>query len=144
MNPLTLGGVAGIGAGAVLLFLTHLAPRFGAGNFVRDADRLRLFGRSYSHREAHLLGVVVHLILSFFFGTVFAFGVQTGVVEGYGFVSLAAYSLVLTIFMGGVVLPLEGHGLFGTREDSWFPVDLLLTNIGWVMLYGLVMVTWGS
>ena len=143
MNPLILGGVAGIGAGAVLLFLSHIAPRFGAGNFVRDADRMRLFGRAYSHREAHLLGMMVHLILSFFFGIVFSFGVQSGIIDGYRLIPLAGYSLVLTIFMGGVILPLEGHGLFGTREDAWFPVDMLLTNIGWAVLYGLVMMVWG-
>lgn len=142
MTTTLLGGLSGIGAGGILLFLSHIAPRFGAGNYVRDTDALRLFGRNYSRREAHLFGVVFHLALSFLFGACFAYGVQQGVASGYDFIPLGLYALLITVFVGGVVMPLEGHGLFGWKEDAWFTLDLFLTNVGWAVLYGLVMAMW--
>ncbi len=142
MNPIFFGGIAGIGAGAIMLFLSHIAPRFGAGNFVRDLDVLRLFGRTYSRREAHVIGVFVHLFLAFFFGVLYAFGVEQGIANGYGAWPLVMYAVLLTVFVGGIIMPLEGHGLFGLREDDWFPIDLLLTNLGWVLLYWVIVSLW--
>lgn len=142
MTFIAYGGIAGIGAGAVLLFLSHLAPRIGAGNFVHDADRLRLFGRAYSRREAHLFGMIVHLSLSFLAGAIYAFGLQEGFVSGLQAVPLLVYAIILTVFFGGVLMPLEGHGLFGLKEDRWFPLDLLITNVLWVLLFGLSMSLW--
>lgn len=139
MNPIFFGGIAGIGAGAIMLFLSHIAPRFGAGNFVRDLDELHLFGRSYSRREAHVIGVFIHLFLAFFFGALYVFGVEQGIASGYGAWPLITYAVLLTVFVGGVIMPLEGHGIFGLREDDWFPVDLLLTNLGWAFLFSMIM-----
>lgn len=143
MTPVLLGAVTGFGAGAILLFIAHVAPRIGAGAFVRDVDELRVFGRMYSRREGHLIGVFLHLALSFVFGGIFAIAVDQGVFPGYSTAPLALYAIVLTVFMGGVVMPIEGHGLFGIREDAWFPVDLAFTNILWVAVFGVMMATWG-
>ncbi len=148
MNPMLLGGIAGAGAGGILLFLSHIAPRFGAGVFVHDSDQPRVFGRSVSRREAHLLGMMLHLALSFLFGAFYAFCVgynvfpPEGWAVGYGALSLAMYAVLMTLFMGGIILPLEGHGLFGLGDDAWFPVDLIVTNILWVALYGIAARLW--
>lgn len=142
MSVILLGGLAGIGAGSIVLFLSHIAPRWNAGRFVRDLDQLRLFGRAYSRREAHVIGVLLHLGLTFFFGALYAFGVLQGLAGGYGAFPLAVYAVLLTLFWGGIVMPLEGHGLFGVREDEWFPVDLLLSNLGWAFLYAIIVRVW--
>jgi hypothetical protein len=142
MNLILLGGIAGAAAGGILLFLSHIAPRFGAGAFVRDLDAVRVFGREISRREAHALGMFLHLALSFVFGALYAFGVSQGIASGYRAVPLAAYAGLITLFAGGVVMPLEGHGLFGWKEDSWFVVDLFITNVLWTALYALVVTAW--
>jgi hypothetical protein len=139
MTPLLLGALGGLGAGAVLLLLSHIAPRFGAGAFVRDLDQVCILGHDCSRREAHFIGIALHLGLSLIFGALFAYGVQEGVASGFHTLPLLGYAIALTIFTGGVVLPLEGHGLFGVKEDAWFPVDLLITNILWAFLFGLFM-----
>jgi hypothetical protein len=142
MNEFLLSGVAGAGAGGIVLFLSHIAPRFGAGNFLRDLDELFVFGREYTRRESHVLGVLIHLLLCLVFGVVYKVGVDQGIAPGYGFWPLIAYAVLLTVFLGGVVMPLEGHGLFGVRDDAWFPVDLFLTNLGWVFFFSFLMSLW--
>lgn len=142
MSLILLGGIAGVVAGSILLFLSHIAPRFAAGAFVRDLDAVRVFGREVSRREAHALGMLLHLILSFFFGAFYAFHVTQGVASGFHFIPLAVYTVLITVFTGGVVMPLEGHGVFGWREDRWFIADLLLTNIFWTVLYALIVRAW--
>jgi hypothetical protein len=133
------GAVAGLAAGGIMILLSHLAPRFGAGAFVKDVDVIRCFGRTCSRRESHVIGVTIHAILYSFFGLIYAFGASAGIVSGYGALPLCLYALIMTVFLGGVIMPLEGHGLFGLKEDHWFAADLLLANIGWVILYGLIM-----
>ncbi|MCK9212576.1 MAG: hypothetical protein M0P61_17230 [Ignavibacteriaceae bacterium] len=136
------GAAAGAIAGAIMLFVAHLAPYLSAGNFVRDLDKPKLFGRAVTHREAHLLGVLMHVLLSALFGGVFALLVSYGVFAKVDFWRVAAWSLVMTVFMGGVVSPLEGHGIFGTKEDAWFPVDLLLSNLFWAVLFWGIFRMW--
>ena len=125
-----------------MLFLSHIAPYIGAGDFILDLDEPRVFGREISRREAHLLGVLVHLLMCAVFGALYAYLVESGVFAGFGFMSLLGWGLVVTLFMGGVVLPIEGHGVFGVKEDPWFPVDLLLTNAGWAVLFWWIVRLW--
>jgi hypothetical protein len=136
---LLVGAVAGMSAGAIMTFLSHIAPRLGAGNFIRDIDQPQLFGREISRREAHLLGILVHLCLSLVFGLIFAHLVDRQIVSGFGFIPILFYSLALAIFTGLVIMPIEGHGLFGRKHDNWFMIDVILTNIFWGFIYfGLV------
>jgi hypothetical protein len=134
-----IAALAGIAAGAILFALNHLAPKFGAGRFVRDLDTVCILGHDCSGREAHLIGVLLHFVLSAFFGAAYAVAVGFGMVMGYAAGPLLMYAIILTVVMGGVVMPLQGHGLFGMKEDAWFPVDLLLTNVMWVALFGVLM-----
>ena len=142
MSELLLTSLAaGISAGAVLLFLSHVAPYVGAGNFIRDLDRPRLFGRTVSRREAHFVGILIHLIISALAGLGYGFLVGSGIASGFRLLPLCGWALLLTLATGGILLPLEGHGLFGIKEDPWFPVDLLLSNVLWALLFwGLVRV----
>lgn len=128
-------------AGVVLFFFSHVAPMFGAGNFIRDLDEPRLFGKSVTRREAHLVGALAHILLAGVSGGIFGFLVSAHVFPGFNLFSLLGWSLVMTLFIGGVVMPLEGHGVFGVKEDAWFPVDLFLTSALWgVLVWGIMRI----
>ncbi|MDQ7815093.1 MAG: hypothetical protein RDU25_04800 [Patescibacteria group bacterium] len=142
MNMIFLGAAAGTIAGVIMLFLSHLAPFFGAGNFVRDLDDPRFFGKQITHREAHYLGVLLHVLFCLISGALFGLAVDLGLMDGTGFISVMGWSLVAMLFYGGVLMPLEGHGIFGVKEDSWFPVDLFLTNILWGVLFWWILILW--
>lgn len=133
---------AGASAGAILLFLSHVAPQFGAGNFVRDIDKPVLLGRNVTRREAHFVGMFVHLVMSAVFGGAFAVFADLGVVSGFTFVPIFAWGIALACVNGLVILPLEGHGIFGAKEDSWFPIDLVITNLLWAVLFWWLMRLW--
>ena len=139
-----LGLAAGTIAGAIMLFLSHLAPLFGAGNFILDLDEPRVFGREITRREAHVLGVLVHLLMTAVFGGVYAWLVETGMFLDFSLLPILIWGLLATLFMGGVVFPIEGHGLFGIREDNWFPVDLVITNVGWALIFWWIIRLWPS
>lgn len=139
-----IAAMAGTLAGIVMLLLSHLAPIVGAGNFVRDIDTPRVFGKEISRREATIIGALVHLIVSALFGALYAYAVRIGLTDGFRLLPLLGWSVVLSLFMGGVILPLEGHGIFGTREDAWFPVDLFVTNAIWAILFWWLIRLWST
>ncbi len=137
-----LGLAAGAIAGAIMLFLAHLAPLFGAGNFVHDLDEPHLFRREISRREAHLVGVLVHVLMTAAFGGLYAYFVEAGIFPDFSLLPVLGWGFLVTLFMGGVVMPIEGHGAFGVREDAWFPVDLLLTHAGWAVVFWWIIRLW--
>lgn len=133
-----LSGIAGFVSALVVMGISHIAPRFGLSAFRRDMDEAKFRGKEFSHRESHVIGFLIHTILYTCFGIFF------GVAETYGifsvsFSSIAMYALYITIFLGGVVIPLEGHGLFGWNEDHWFCVDLLVMDFIWAFLFGAML-----
>ncbi|MBD3251360.1 hypothetical protein GF380_02795 [Candidatus Uhrbacteria bacterium] len=136
------GAIAGFSAGAIMILLGHVAPLLGANRLAKDLDVLRLFGRKYSRRESHIVGMIIHLILYAFFGIVYGVAVVQGVFDGVQPFPLGIYLALITIVMGGVIMPLEGHGLFGVKEDHWFVVDLLLMNAGWLILFAAIFRIW--
>jgi hypothetical protein len=138
----TLGFAAGAISGAIMLFLAHLAPVFGAGNFVRDLDEPHFFRRRISRREAHFVGVLVHLTMMAAFGGAYAYLAATGIFQDFSLLPILGWGLIFTLFMGGVVMPLEGHGLFGVKEDAWFPVDLVLAHAGWAFVFWWIINLW--
>lgn len=131
-------------SGAILLFFSHVAPMFGAGNFIKDTDEPRILGKEISRREAHVVGAFVHLLVSAFAGTGFGYLVANGIAPGYHLLPILGWGIVVWLFFGGVVLPLEGHGVFGVKEDAWFPVDMLITQALWGILFWWIMGLWPS
>jgi hypothetical protein len=134
--------LAGMAAGAIMAFLSHIAPRFGAGNFIQDTDKPHAFGRGISRREAHLIGVFIHLLLSGVFGFGFGFLVEYGQFTGYEYIPMLIWCVAISLFLGLVVMPIEGHGVFGRKHDAWFMVDALLTNFLWGHLFLVLMRLW--
>lgn len=125
-----------------MTFLSHIAPRFGAGNFIRDIDQPKMFGRDISRREAHLLGILVHLCFSLLFGLGYAWLVDLGWVGEFGVVTVLLYSIAVGLFTGLVIMPIEGHGFFGRKHDPWFMADVLLTNLFWGLVYIALVRLW--
>jgi uncharacterized membrane protein YagU involved in acid resistance len=125
------GAYAGLAAGTVL-----------AGNYIRELQEPSLFGRKLTRREAHLLGLFLHLIFSTVFGLLFAFVVAREWVSGFHLWPLLVYSFIIWIFVGLVIMPLQGDGIFGREHDAWFPVDALLTNVFWALLYFVFIRLW--
>lgn len=143
MSFLMLEGAAGgLAAGALITFLSHVAPQFGAGNFIRDIDQPTFFSRELSRREAHFLGILMHLIFTLFAGSVYALGVDRGWISSFMLLPILGWSLVLFLIVGLVALPLEGHGFFGVKHDAWFPVDLVFACLGWGALFFVFMRLW--
>lgn len=142
MSIVIVAIAAGLSAGAVTLLLAHFAPWLGAGSFVRDIDRPVLFGGVVTRREAHLVGIAVHLGCSAVFGGAFGLLVQLNLLPGFGYLWALAWGMALTAIIGAIVLPLEGHGFFGWNEDAWFPVDLLLSSVFWSLLFAWLVRLW--
>lgn len=141
-NLLFAGAYAGGIAGVILALAAHIAPLFGAGNFIRDIDEIRIFGKQITRREAHLLGIFVHLMLCVLAGLGFAYGVEQQLLAGFQIIPMLAWSVMVLLVTGLVVMPLEGHGFFGTKHDAWFIVDAFCTNLLWGGLYLLLVRLW--
>ena len=141
-SQILLGALAGGCAGAIMTFLSHVAPRFGAGNFIRDTDETHAFGKHVTRREAHFIGVLTHLLLSMFFGGGFALGVEVGWIPGYAYFWIVGWCMAISLVLGLVVMPLEGHGFFGAKHDAWFFADSLITNLIWGHLFLVLMHLW--
>lgn len=139
---LLMGVIVGMSAGVVLAFLSHLAPALGAGNFIPDTDQPKLFGKKVTRREAHLVGLLVHIILSAVFGFVFALCVELEVFSRFSIGAMLWFVLGMTLFSGLIVMPIEGHGVFGRKHDAWFALDALITNLIWGALFLLLLHVW--
>lgn len=141
-SALLVGTLAGGSAGSILAFLSHIAPKFGAGNYIQDTDQPQAFGKEISRREAHFIGILVHLITTAFFGFGFALLIEMGIFPGYQYLPMLIWAVVLCLFIGLVIMPLEGQGIFGRKHDAWFTVDSLLTNFLWGHLFLVLMRLW--
>jgi hypothetical protein len=139
---LLTGTLAGTAAGAILAFFSHVAPRFGGGNFILEREHPRLFGKPISRREAYLVGLLAHLILSGAFGFMFALLVLFGIFASFSYGAMLWFVAGLTLLVGLVIMPMEGHGFFGRGHDAWFMIDALLTNFLWGNLFLLLIRLW--
>lgn len=142
MSMIIAGLITGIVAGTILLFLSYLAPYIGAGNFLRETKNSRIGGKVISQREGQYIGILVHIVSSAFFGALYAACVAFGIISDFSFVHLIEWSGVMTLVVGGIIMPLEGHGVFGIKEDAWFSVDLYITNVLWCILYWWLIPPW--
>jgi hypothetical protein len=138
MNSIALAGIAGVAAGGMMILLSHLVLRVDMAQGARDLDRLRLFGKEYSRRESHVIGIIIHALLYGVAGVAFGSLVQAGMLA-HDLPGAVMFIIVLTLAFGGIIMPLEGHGIFGSREDSWFALDLLIANAVWVILFEAIL-----
>lgn len=141
-DALLLGGLAGLFAGTVLAFFSHIAPYFGARTFLQEGEYPNVFGYELSRREAHLMSLLLDVGLAAGFGAAYGWFVEQGWVDGFGIVPLVGWSCVLAFVIGLIVLPLDGQGLFGRKRGVWFFVDMLITKGVWALLVASFAAVW--
>lgn len=132
---------ASLGAAAVLIFLSHLAPRFGKGRFAAELEPPEIFGKKLRHRESHFVGVLVHFIFYGAWGLIYALLIEFGLLEA-GVTSFAILTVLVTGISSCIIMPIEGYGFFGKKHDPWFALDSFVTNTIWVMLFALFLKLW--
>ena len=137
-----IGALAGLAAGTVLAFFSHLAPYLRPGDAREQGSGPHLFGHALSQREAHLLGLLIQLALATAFGAAYGWFLQLGWVGSFGILPLLLWSFALAFTTGAIVMPLNGHGLFGHKRDVWFFVNLLITNGIWALLVAGFAALW--
>ena len=136
------GALAGGGVGTLLLFLAHIAPLLGAGNYIAGTDATPLFTSQLTARERHLIGIALHMGVSVVFGALFGVAVMRGWLHGFTVLSIATWSVIQWIFTCLVLMPLEGHGVFDRRHDTWFFFDSLVMSGLWGVLFWAVSRLW--
>jgi hypothetical protein len=136
--PLLTGSI-GVVASCVLMLFSVVIPRWFVSDAVQHVDVFRFGNRVFSKTESRLFGILVYFIFSLFFGVLFGVGMDFHVLD-VDFYSLGVYFVVISLILGGIVLPLEGHGLFGWKEDHWIPVDLLAMNAIWIFIFWALLV----
>lgn len=134
INISLIAASAGVVASGVLILFSAIIPRWFVSAAVHQLDVIHMSGRILSKKESYVVGILIHLIFSLFFGALFGVGMRLGIVD-ISIVSMMVFYVVVSLVLGGIVLPIEGHGLFGWKEDHWIPVDLLAMNAVWVLIF---------
>ncbi len=139
---LLIGGLAGLAAGTIVAFFSRLASVLGREKKPGEWDEPHLFGYQLNRREARLLGLLSHLLLSLVFGAGYGWLLQSGFVASFAVLPLLLWSVLFAFATGYLVLPLEGDGLFGHKHDVWFFVDLLITHGIWALFVAGFAALW--
>ena len=114
-----LTGAIGIVASGVLVLLSAIVPRWFVSEAVHELEVFRFGSKTLSKKGSRLVGILVHFIFSLFFGILFGAGMTIGFFQ-LNLASMGTLSIIMTLILGGIILPLEGHGLFGWREAGEF------------------------
>jgi uncharacterized membrane protein YagU involved in acid resistance len=133
-----LAGLVGIAASGFLMLCSVLLPKWFVSSAVHELDEVRFGSRVLSERESTILGVLLHFIFSFFFGAAFGTCLNAGILA-LNLLSMVIYGAIMVLILGGVVLPLEGHGWFGWKEDHWILVDLIAMNALWALMFWAIL-----
>lgn len=134
-----LTGAIGVVTSVAMMIVSAFIPRWFVSKAEHQLDVVRLRGRIFSKQESSILGVLLHIVFSLFFGVVFGVGMSFGIFS-LQISSMAVYFVAMSLVLGGIVLPIEGHGLFGWREDHWIPVDLLAMNVLWIFIFWALLI----
>ena len=129
MVSLSFGFLAGGIGGMVMALLIHIAPLISVhGKRLPDIDSHYLLNRRFSHRETHLLGILIQLALSSIFGALYVFLVDKGwLFHDFHYISILFYGMLVWLVKGLVITPLLGIGFFGIKQGKlvWFEMFLV-------------------
>ena len=93
----------------------------------------KIFGYTLKHREAFLLGLLIHVFFGFVFGLVYVLFVEREWLfvthAPYTFLSLLIYAVLTWIVAGLVIYPLLGMGLFGRKEGSHVWIETIASHL---------------
>ncbi len=84
----------------------------------------QIFGRRLKRQEAFLVGLLIHIIFGFLFGSIYVLFVFP-----YTFLSLTVYTLLSWLVAGWVIYPVLGMGLFARREGNHVWIETLVSHL---------------
>jgi hypothetical protein len=98
------------------------------GNIPLLVDVKTFWGHRLTRGEVFWFGLFVHLLMAALFGALYELIAVKSLVEPYALGGLMAYSTLYYVFVGGVIFPLVGAGLFGRKEGKTVWYELLAVH----------------
>jgi hypothetical protein len=141
MIPISYGLLAGGIGGMVMAVLIHLAPLVTVHKkHLPDIDSHYFFGRRFSERETHLLGILVQLVLSALFGGIYVLLVDYKIIfTDFHYLSILFFGVLIWFLKGLIILPLLGIGLFGAKEGKWVWLEMFLLHQIYAFVFWLAI-----
>jgi hypothetical protein len=91
-------------------------------------DVKTFWGKRLTRGEIFWFGLFIHLLIAALFGVLYEYLVLTSMVSPYTLGGLLAYAFCFYLFIGGVIFPIVGLGLFGRKEGKTVWYELLITH----------------
>jgi len=91
-------------------------------------DVKTFWGRKLNRSEIFWFGLFIHLLMAALFGALYELIVVKSFVHPYELDNLAVYATFFWLFVGGVIFPVVGLGLFGKKEGEWVWFELLVVH----------------
>ncbi len=91
-------------------------------------DIKTFWGRKLSRGEVFWLGMFIHLLTAALFGAGYQFLSAHGLVHPYRLGNMLVYASCFYLFIGGVMFPAAGCGLFGSKEGKTVWYELLIVH----------------
>jgi len=127
ISAVFLSLVAGV-ITAVPGFLSELEKR-APKNIPLLIDIKTFWGKKLTPGEIFILGLSIHLLIAALFGALYEYLALSGFVAfPYQILSLLGYAFCFYLFIGGIILPVVGLGLFGRKEGKTVWYELLITH----------------
>lgn len=93
----------------------------------------KILGRKLKHREAFLLGLLLHVLVGFVFGAVYILFVLREWLfvtrAPYTFLSLLVYAVLTWIVANVAIYPVLGMGLFARKEGQHVWVETIASHL---------------
>jgi hypothetical protein len=113
------------------------APR----NIPLLVDVKTFWGKRLTRGEVFWFGLFIHLLIAALFGALYEYLVLNDIVRPFHLGNLLVYAFCFYLFIGGVVFPIVGLGLFGRKEGKTVWYELLITHhlLGFFVWLGILL-----
>lgn len=101
-------------------------------------DVRTFWGHQLTRGEVFLFGFFIHLLMAALFGALYELIAVKSFVRPYHLDNLMLYATFFWVFVGGVIFPIVGLGLFGKKRASGFGSNFWSFIIFLQFLFGLV------
>jgi len=108
-------------------FLSELGKK-KPDNIPLLVDVKSFWGKKLSNGEVFWLGFAIHLLMAALFGALYELIAVKSFVRPYHIDNLMVYASFFWLFVGGVIFPIVGLGLFGKKEGKWVWLELLVVH----------------
>lgn len=126
VSAIFLSLVAGL-ITAVPGFVSELSKK-GPKNIPLLVDVKTFWGHKLTRGEAFWFGLFIHLLMAALFGALYELIVVNAFVRPYRLDNLMVYASCFYLFVGGVIFPIVGQGLFGRKEGKTVWYELLIVH----------------